>query len=161
MAFGMGILGPYLWTVKNYYLRVALTMRKFGSSDLMIDYHMMAGTVLSILYAVKLVDNKFDKDELLSATLPGLCFLAGNFCQVKAFETGPGGLIVSLVDMQVAFQILISYAIRDKVLTQLQVIGIAVSALAALMITVWSPVCNWLARTCSRDQQLSQETNQL
>ena len=161
MAIGMGILGPYLWTVKNYYLKVALTRRKFGSSDLMIDYHMMAGVVLSILYGMKLADNKFDKEELLSATMPGLCFFAGNFFQVKAFETGPGGPTISLVDMQVAFQILISYAIRDKALKQLQVIGVGTSVLAAILITLWSPVCNWLARSCSRDQQFIQERTQL
>ena len=37
LALGMGILGPYLWTVKNYYLKVALRQRLFSCTDLMID----------------------------------------------------------------------------------------------------------------------------
>ena len=66
---------------------------------------MIVGAVLTTIYAVKLSKDNyaFNYDELLNTTIAGLWFFAGNFFQVRAFESGPGGPIIALVSTQVTF----------------------------------------------------------
>mmetsp|Transcript_626 Transcript_626/g.1009 ORF Transcript_626/g.1009 Transcript_626/m.1009 type:complete len:221 (-) Transcript_626:333-995(-) len=80
LALAMGVIGPYLWTVKNYYIKIALTMRRFRSIDLIIDQYLIVGSILTVLYLAKLTEHEFNQAELLKGSLTGLCFFISAFC---------------------------------------------------------------------------------
>lgn len=62
----MGVLGPFIWTIKAYYLKIVLTSRSsLTIIDLAIDQYLITSTVLSILCIVYHAHRDIPQEELL------------------------------------------------------------------------------------------------
>ena len=159
-ALALGVLGPYMWTCKYYYLKIALELRCFHTEDLAVDQYLITSGALSCVFLANHAENTYDGTHLFLSSVTALFFFLGTLCSMKAFENGQGGPILALVSSQVLISVLLHHALfSSKGLSGVQLTGLACGLVATVIITMWDLIHDFLVRSChsKKDDDLDEE----
>ena len=99
-AVVLGIVSPFFWTTKAYFLRLTIRQRWFAPWDIGIDHLIFQALMQTLIYVAYLSSHEFLWNEFLEGQIVGVCFMLGAFFTAMAYRSGPGGPITALIMTQ-------------------------------------------------------------
>ena len=136
MAVGIACLPPVTWTIQGYYYKKLITAGRFSPFDLAWDGAFFSYFQCLIFHFVYMGLHDIDFSLYLQGSCVGCFQVTGQFLMLLSYQTGPGGAIQALINLQTCWQTGFDAILFDQIITSQQWIGMVLGLTSALLISV-------------------------